>query len=111
MEGAIIYRLVIDRYLSGSSTISNLYFDQFQSGFITLLDFLQDAIDWQQFLLLEQLHTDPLSRVTLPDDLQFGCGLDRLVWHRDELGHESLQVTIYGIGERTSYRLHLNVPY
>ena len=68
-------------------------------------------VDVKQFPLLEQLHTDPLSRVTLPDNLKFECSLDRLTWHQDELGHESLQVTLYGIGERTSYRLRLNVPY
>ena len=111
MEGTIIYRLVIDRYLSGSSTISKLYFDQFQPGFAALLNFLQDTVDVEQFPLLKQLATNPLSRAMLPDDLKFECGLDRLSWHRDELGHESLQVTLYGIGERTSYRLHLNIPY
>ena len=40
----------------------------------------------------------------LPDDLKFECGLDRLSWHRDELGHESLQVTIYGIPELSIIR-------
>lgn len=75
------------------------------------MDLLQDTVDLKQFPLLEQLATNPLSRATLPDDLRFECGLDRLTWCRDELGHESLQVTIYGIGERTSYRLHLNIPY
>ena len=111
MEGTIIYQLVIDHYLSGSSTISKLYFDRFQAGFTALMSLLQDTVDVEQFPLLKQLATNPLSRVMLPDDLKFECGLDRLAWHRDELGHESLQVTLYGIGERTSYRLHLNIPY
>lgn len=75
------------------------------------MSLLHDTVDVGHFPLLEQLATNPLSRVMLPDDLKLECGLDRLSWCRDELGHESLQVTIYGIGERTSYRLHLNVPY
>ena len=75
------------------------------------MSLLQDMVDVTQFPLLEQLATNPLSRVMLPDDLEFEYGLDRLTWCWDELGHESLKVTIYGIGERTSYRLHLNIPY